>query len=391
VTDLLLDASRGERLIRGDSAPIRVLHVLWTGGLGGAERAVYQLAREQHLGTDVEPAVLYAQSAGPFVEGTRALGCPVIEPRLASNRCFRRLPELTTLMGGFDVHHFHSAEPLLMAASVRSSATARVYTHRGGLCEYPVAKRLRFGLCGVLLRRSFHAFSGNTGHGAQSGAALFRMDREQFRITYNGLDFSLIEAARPASDIRAELSLRSTDFVLGTAAVLKGWKRIDRLVRVVAAIPDERLQLLVVGDGEDRVRLDALARSLGVAERVHFVGRHVRPWDYFQVMDVFSLPSMGLESFGNAAVEAMALGLPLIVFSDGGGLVEHVEHGTTGFIVSSQRELELTVAGLMDDPERRAQIGTSARAFVRDRYTTQHAAHAYRDLYEEALGVAAAQ
>jgi glycosyltransferase involved in cell wall biosynthesis len=391
VTDLVLDAPRSERLAPIDRRQIRVLHILWTGGLGGAERAVYRLVREQRNAGDFEPALFYAQSVGPFVERARELGCPVIEPRLSSNRSVHRLPALARLMGGYDVHHFHSAEPLLMAASLRSSAAARVYTHRGGLPEYSLAKRLRLELCGALLRRSFHAYSGNTGHGARCGAALFRLSGDRFRVTYNGLDFGLIEPVRPAVAVRDELSLHATDFVLGTAAVLKQCKRIERLVQLLADVHDPRLHLLVVGDGEERVQLEALARALGVAERARFIGRRDRPWDYFQVMDAFSLPSGEGESFGNAAVEAMALGLPTIVFSDGGGLLEHVEHDRTGFVVSTRRELEQTVAGLMADRGRCVRIGESARAAIRDRYTTDRAVRAYRDLYEEALRAAAAE
>ena len=74
-------------------------------------------------------------------------------------------------------------------------------------------------------------------------------------------------------------------------------------------------------------------------------------------MDVFSLPSMGLESFGNAAVEAMALGLPTIVFADGGGLLEHVEHGRTGMVVETQAQLERAISQLMQDPSMRRELG----------------------------------
>ena len=55
-------------------------------------------------------------------------------------------------------------------------------------------------------------------------------------------------------------------------------------------------------------------------------------------MDVFALPSGPEESFGNAAVEAMGVGLPTVVFADGGGLVEHVIDGETGFVVRDQAE-----------------------------------------------------
>ena len=331
-TALLNTPSGGEHDVSIADRTIKVLHILWSGELAGAERAVYQLVRAQRAHDSADPAVMFAQARGPYVELARSLGCDIRDLELTNNRDVRRLPEIASRMDGFDVHHFHSAEPLLMAASSRVPGAARVYTHRGGMYAYPAAKRLRFELCGLLLRRSFHAFSGNTAHAARSGAALYRMHPSCFRVTYNGIDFSLIEPARSAGEVKAELGIGDSDRVLGTAAVLKEWKRIDRLIRAVGSLRMPGLHLVVVGDGPERERLESLARTLDASASVHFVGRQERPWDYFQVMDAFSLPSMGLESFGNAAVEAMALGLPTIVFADGGGLLEHVEHGrrTTG-------------------------------------------------------------
>ena len=159
--------------------------------------------------------------------------------------------------------------------------------------------------------------------------------------------------------------------MLGTAAVLEEWKRIDRLIRAVAPCKLPGLHLVVVGDGEERERLESLRRTLGIRASVHFVGRQERPWDFFQVMDVFSLPSMELESFGNAAVEAMALGLPTIVFADGGGLLEHVEHGRTGIVVETQPELEQAISQLMRERPRCARDRRpSARLPCVERYST---------------------
>ena len=91
---------------------------------------------------------------------------------------------------------------------------------------------------------------------------------------------------------------------------------------------------------------------------------------YLQVMDVFCLPSTALESFGNAAVEAMAAGLPTVVFADGGGLVEHIDDGQTGFVVADQKELEdtLGVSSLTLNsvvaPERKARASRTKEILV---------------------------
>ena len=368
-----------------------MLHLLWSGETGGKERAVYQLVREQLAGSSVAPSVLFAGGRGPYYDLFVQLGCPVTPLDLPNGRSLRHLTVARRAMRGVDIHHFHGAEPMLMAASISSPGVARVYTHRGGFVDRSFRRRARFRITGALLRSSFHGFSGNTAHGARSGAELLRMDRDRFRVTYNGMEFSLLEPTRPADDVRAELGLTS-ELVIGTAAILKGWKRIDRLVHAfcrlkeTAATTEEgRVRLLVVGDGTERPRLEALARELGVERDVLFTGLKDHIADYLQVMDVFCLPSSGRESFGNAATEAMAMGLPTVVFADSPGLAEHIEHGTTGFIVATRHELEEVLRRLIADPETRREVGLRGRAAIRERYTLERAAAAYDELYQAAL------
>jgi glycosyltransferase involved in cell wall biosynthesis len=364
---------------------LSVLHCLWTGNIGGAERAVYQLVREQLHDSTLAPALLFAQGQGLYWEHAQTLGCPVSQLGAPHGHAVRSLRAAVSVMRDFDIHHFHSAEPLLMLASTRCPSARRVYTHRGGIIDYPVGRRIRYELTGALLKRSFHAFSGNTAHGARCAARIYRLPPERFRVTYNVFDSNLLTATRTRELVRAELALAPGDFAVGTTANLKRWKRVERLIDAVAALSSWNMRLLIVGDGRDRGRLEERARRRGVASRVIFAGLQNSPVDYLQAMDAFCLPSMGLESFGNAAVEAMALGLPTIVFSDGGGLVEHIEHTKTGFVVVDQDDLERTLTKLILEPELRQQVGADARASIRERYAPARAAIAFRALYADAL------
>ena len=363
---------------------IRILHCLWSGEIGGAERAVYQLVREQLKDPWLQPAPLFAQGRGLYWERAQALGCSVFALGIPHGHAVRALNTATDLMRRFDIHHFHSAEPLLMLASARCRGACRVYTHRGAMIYDTPRKRLQYEAAGLIIRQSFHGFSGNTSHAARRGAKLLRLPESCFETTYNGLDFDLLSVRRSRDAVRGDLGFAPADFVLGTSANLRKLKRIDRLLDALAALDNANMRLLVVGDGPDRSRLESRAQQLRMSSTVVFTGRQDHPWDYVQAMDAFCLPS-GFESFGNAAVEAMALGVPTIVFADGGGLVEHIDNGETGFIVSNQRELEATFARLMGDHELRKRIGGHAAARVRERYAPARTAEAYRGLYLRAL------
>jgi trehalose synthase len=81
----------------------------------------------------------------------------------------------------------------------------------------------------------------------------------------------------------------------------------------------------------------------------------------------------------------MVLGLPSIVFEDGGGLPEHIENGKTGFIVSSVLELGKRMNDLLRSPELRARIGPAAANSMRERYTVKAMLQRYNSLYRDAL------
>ena len=141
------------------------------------------------------------------------------------------------------------------------------------------------------------------------------------------------------------------------------------------------MRVLVLGEGPDLPRLQALARELGLQDRVVFAGLRKQVGNDLQVMDAFCLPSDALESFGNAAVEAMGTGVPTVVFADSPGLTEHIVSGRSGFIVRDQAELRERLVQLVDNPDLARSIGEGGRDAVRKRYSMTGAASNYTRLY----------
>ena len=109
-------------------------------------------------------------------------------------------------------------------------------------------------------------------------------------------------------------------------------KRVLDTVRILERVNREVPSvLLMVGEGPERAAAQALARRLGLADRVRFLGTRESVESILKVADVFLLPSE-LESFGLSALEASACGVP-VVGSDAGGLPEVVRHTETGFLL----------------------------------------------------------
>lgn len=145
-------------------------------------------------------------------------------------------------------------------------------------------------------------------------------------------------------------------------------------------------RLMIVGDGPDRVDLEARARGLGIEERVAFIGERHEIADLIRHADVFLLPSQD-ESFGLAALEALASGVP-VVATRAGGICEVVRDGETGLLadVGDVAELSIALTRLLSDPDLRRRLGAAAAEDARARFCPGPILDRYEALYERLVG-----
>ena len=147
---------------------------------------------------------------------------------------------------------------------------------------------------------------------------------------------------------------------------------IQALPRILRAVPDT--YYVIVGDGDDRLRLERLAQDTGVANRVLFAGRtdDKQLRSYYESCDIFVMPSYG-EGFGVVFLEAMAFGKP-VIGGNHGGIPEVVTEGMTGFLVEYGDVNTLTdrIVRLLTDEELRTQMSEASRRWVQQNSTFDH-------------------
>jgi glycosyltransferase involved in cell wall biosynthesis len=144
-------------------------------------------------------------------------------------------------------------------------------------------------------------------------------------------------------------------------------------------------RLVMVGDGSERGRAEHRARCLGLERFCTFVGKQPRIVDYLSVADVLLLPSEQ-ESFGLAALEAMACEVP-VVASRVGGVPEVVTDGKTGCLsaVGDLDKMGADAARLLTDEDARRAMGRRARESALARYNTDLVIPQYLEFYERIL------
>jgi N-acetyl-alpha-D-glucosaminyl L-malate synthase BshA len=165
-------------------------------------------------------------------------------------------------------------------------------------------------------------------------------------------------------------------------------KRVDDVIRIFAEVHKRASRptaLLLVGDGPERSRAEALVRQLGLGGAVAFLGKMVSFVEVLQASDVFLLPSES-ESFGLAALEALSCGVP-VVASHVGGLPEVVPDGEVGYLapVGDVATMADRVLRLLGDPALYRRLSDAARARAVAHYQITPAVDRYQAYYERVL------
>ena len=146
--------------------------------------------------------------------------------------------------------------------------------------------------------------------------------------------------------------------MIGTVAALREEKNIFRIVRAFATLPAGRL--IIVGDGPQRPALEALAATLGVAQRVEFAGHHSDTVPFYAGFDIFALSS-DTEQMPLSVIEAMASGLPVVSTDVGDVRLMLAEPNRPYVTRLDDGAFAAALAGLIADPVGRRRIGDANR------------------------------
>jgi L-malate glycosyltransferase len=144
-------------------------------------------------------------------------------------------------------------------------------------------------------------------------------------------------------------------------------------------------KLVMIGDGPDRSAAEYLVRKKKLGSHVHFLGKQDRVYQLLSEADLFLLPS-DMESFGLAALEAMACEVP-VVAANVGGLVEVVEHGVDGYLFTP-REVGIGARYAMEilsRADRGRAMGQTARVNAKKKYCANDVIPKYEEYYRQVI------
>lgn len=156
----------------------------------------------------------------------------------------------------------------------------------------------------------------------------FNINGKKIEVIHNPVDFAKIENYKYESDN----SISSYKDYVVSAGRLLPHKGFDRLIKAFSLIKNSNLQLIILGEGEEKERLITIAKEANVGERVKLIGFQDNPFKYYYHAKLFLLGSY-LEGFPNVVLEANACGIPAVCFKCP-GVDEIISDGINGFVVN---------------------------------------------------------
>lgn len=366
-----------------------ILHLIETGGPGGAEQVFLELASRLRI----EPLrnIPLVGRDGFLAERLRQRGLePIVIPAQGSLN-LRYLRQLTQLIRQNDarlvVAHLFGAAVYASVASLLTRVPTISVLHGqsdiSGQERFAAAKRWLLA----------HGTAATVFVSAALETDLkprLNLPPQRCAVIENGIDPERYGRGSRAG-LRAELNLPSSAVLIGAVGNLRRAKGYETLLRaaqrVCTAYPDAHF--IIAGDTEGGLlpELDRLRNELQLSDRVHFLGLRSDVPAVLADFDLYVLSSH-TEGFSIALVEAMASGLPVIA-TRSGGPERIIEAGRTGILVSpgDPHSLATQIQQLLSDEPLRKQLGATARTAVAERFSSERMVSDYQRLATRLIGV----
>lgn len=368
-------------------SPVRVLHLIVTLTVGGAEDHILSLVRNLER-ERFNPTVCCIGESGPIGIEIRNAGVPVFALGRLEKGGFDRkiIPQLTGLMRREKIGLVHSH-------MYHANFYGRLSAFRAGI---PI-------VCSVhntYTRPKFHRRIANWWLGKNTprilaGSEAIRNDivnydrviPQKVLVIPYGVDTEKFDVPLGREEARRKLGLPEGGFIVGTVGRLEEQKAQIYLVEAVGMLrrQGEQVTLLLVGSGREEERLREKVRREGLSDNVIFLGTRRDLPDLFRAMDVFSLSSLW-EGFPIALLSAMAAGLPVVV-TQVGGIPEIVRDGENGLLVppGDAKKLAAALNRFREDPVTASSCGKSAAETIRKGYSHRRTTQKVMEVYEEVL------
>lgn len=366
------------------SRPLRILHVIWWGEIGGIALNLVDLAGHCRARNHALEVCALTRSSD-LVDALADQGVRVWELHARSGLDLLAFGRLYRLLRRehYDVVQDHTGNLLAAAAILFGARGARTVHQEHGAINNPRLKARKRWFYRVFGAR-FDRFVAVSARAAQDiiGAGA---DRHRVQTITNPVDPVRFSAQQSRQEAKRTLGLDASTATVGTACRFAPEKDLDLFLEVARRIALHRpeTRFVMVGGGEEAERLRQVASDLGILSSVQFTGMRTDMATVWRAFDVYLFTSR-VETFGRTLLEALACETPIVAAVPiAGGAIDLV-HDSPGILSVADRDPERLAAEsvrLLDGPVVRDATGRLGRQWVIEHYHVTKWLEALDDLY----------
>lgn len=396
LTNYLDQLPLGRRMARrsstnGRNRLERVLHLRTVSGRGGGpEKTILNSPRFLEGAYEVKLAYIRPKGDPEYdmIERARTIGVDLVDiperggvdPRTV----WRLAQEIREYRPA--ILHAHDYKTNFLAAilgrrfGIRTVTTMHGYVSRGGRLE------TYYRLDRWSLRQMDHVIAVSTD--LYQMLLDLRIPPTRRSLVYNAIDEQQFTRRLPIAEARKQFGMDPTRLVIGAVGRLAAEKGLDLLIQAVDRLLNAGLnaELVIVGEGDERARLEALIAQSCRKDRIHLLGHRSDVRDLYEAFDVFALSSLR-EGLPNVLLEAMALEVPVLATRIA-GVPQLIDHEHNGLLIQPGSVDELTHAleRLLRDAELRQRLACAGRETIVSRYSFAVRMRKIQAIYDELLG-----
>lgn len=365
---------------------MRVLHIISSGGMYGAEAVILNLSRTLNDGRHRSMLGVFSNVSNPNLQLHEIALEEGIESHLIScdgqidRTAIANIRELAARTGADVVHAHGFKADIYVYLALGGTKTPFVST-----CHTWYDNNLVVSLYGVADRFVLKKFARVVAVSDEVRRRLLKagVHGDAIRLIRNGIDLRPFDNATPSlRDSTSESAL-----IVGLIGRLSIEKGIDIFLRAAARVLVEfpSARFVVVGEGPDKDKLEQLVDQLNIRGSVSMLGRRSDMPSVYASLDVM-VSSSRQEGLPIAMLEGMASGLPLVATAVG-EVPTVVVDGQTGLLVPAEDADSLTegILSLLRDPEMRVRFGAAAKQRVEDEYSAARMTADYLRVYADAI------
>jgi len=366
---------------------MKILHIISSGGMYGAEAVILNMSRTLNKGPHQSMLGVFSNSSQPNVQLHESALRQGIDSNLISckGQIDRSVPLSIRHLAqnrGADVVHAHGYKAdVYVHLALRKTRTPLVSTCHTWYDNNPVVR-----LYGALDRLVLRNYAGVVAVSDEVQQRLLRagVPAHRVHLIRNGIDLQPFDTPRPSPE---EQRGPDRPLLVGLVGRLATEKGVDLFLQAAkdVLVDQPSTRFVVLGDGPDRAKLEALIDHLSIRTSVSMPGRSENMPSVYASLDIM-VSSSRKEGLPIAILEGMASGLPVVATAVG-AVPSVVQDGRTGVLVPPENvgALKSAILGLLRDPMQRERYGHAGRRSIAENFSAERMSADYLALYQEVL------